>query len=59
MDSEGKQLVFAVKKDSDSSLLWKGTIRIACAKIDPTTKKVETYRIMNLNQFLKVNIYVI
>ncbi|XP_046665120.1 RING finger protein 141-like [Homalodisca vitripennis] len=54
MDSEGKQLVFAVKEGSDASVLWKGTIRIACVKIDPATKNVETYRLLNLNQFLKV-----
>ncbi|XP_054261140.1 RING finger protein 141-like [Macrosteles quadrilineatus] len=53
-DSEGKQLVFAVKEGSDSTVLWKGIVRIACAKVDPTTSKVETYRLMNLNQFLKV-----
>ncbi|KAJ9585215.1 hypothetical protein L9F63_002978 [Diploptera punctata] len=53
-DSNGKQLVFAVKKGTDSTLLWKGTVRIACVKLDPVTKKVETYRLLNLSEFLKV-----
>lgn len=54
MDSNGKQLVFAVKKGTDSTLLWKGTVRIACVKLDPVTKKVDTYRFLNLGEFLRV-----
>lgn len=53
-DSEGKQLVFAVKKGTDSTVLWKGTVKIACVKLDPQTKVIESYRLLNLNQFLKV-----
>ncbi|KAG8243508.1 hypothetical protein J6590_044155 [Homalodisca vitripennis] len=59
MDSEGKQLVFAVKEGSDASVLWKGMIRIACVKIDPATKNVETYRLLNLNQFLKTKLFLV
>ena len=33
LDTNGKQLVFAVKKGTDSSFLWKATVRIACVKI--------------------------
>jgi hypothetical protein len=55
MDSNGKQLVFAVKKGTDSTLLWKGTVRIACVKLDPVTKKVDTYRFLNLGEFLRVS----
>jgi len=55
MDSNGKQLVFAVKKGTDSTLLWKGTVRIACVKLDPVTKKVDTYRFLNLSEFLRVS----
>lgn len=58
MDAEGKQLMFTVKTDSDSSVFWKGTIRIICVKIDPSTDEVETYRVLNLNQFLKVSFIV-
>lgn len=54
VDPTGKQLVFAVKKGTDSSVLWKGTVRIACVKVDPTTKKVECYKLLNLKQFLQV-----
>lgn len=54
LDPNGKQLVFAVKKGTDSSVLWKGTVRIACVKVDPITKKVECYKLLNLKQFLQV-----
>lgn len=54
MDAEGKQLVFSIKEGSDSSILWKGTVRIVCDKTDPVTNQVETYRLLSLNQFLKV-----
>ena len=54
-DSSGRQLIFAVKKGTDSTLLWKGTVRIACVKIDPITKKVDTYRLLNLSEFLRVS----
>lgn len=54
MDSDGKQLVFVVKKGSDSSILWKGTVKIICLKYDTETKQMESCRILNLAQFLKV-----
>lgn len=56
MDAEGKQLMFAVKNGTDSTVFWKGTVRVACMKLDPDTKKVETYKLLNLNQFLKVTL---
>lgn len=46
--------MFAVKKGTDSTVLWKGTVKIACVKLDPQTKVIESYRLLNLNQFLKV-----
>ena len=54
LDSNGKQLVFAVKKGSDSSFLWKATVRIACVKIDAATKNIDSYRCLNLKQYLRV-----
>lgn len=54
LDPSGKQLVFAVKKGTDSSVLWKGTVRIACVKVDPSTRKVESFKLLNLKQFLQV-----
>ncbi|EFA02265.1 RING finger protein 141 [Tribolium castaneum] len=54
LDSEGKQLVFAVKKGTDSTVFWKATVQIACVKIDSNTQKVSTYRLLNLYEFLKV-----
>uniref|UniRef100_U5EX62 RING finger protein 141 n=1 Tax=Corethrella appendiculata TaxID=1370023 RepID=U5EX62_9DIPT len=54
LDPQGKQLVFVVKKGTDSSLLWKGTVRIACVKIDPQTKKIDSYKLLTLKKFLQV-----
>ena len=54
LDSNGKSLVFAVKKGTDRSALWKGTVRIACCKVDSETKEVESYRLLTLKQFLAI-----
>jgi Zinc finger, C3HC4 type (RING finger) len=54
LDSNGRQLVFAVKKGSDSTVLWKGTVRVACVKIDPATRKIDNFKLLNLKQFLQV-----
>lgn len=53
-DPSGKRLVFAIKKGSDSSMLWKGTVRIGCVKVDSDTGKIESYRLLNIRQFLQV-----
>ncbi|EEB10655.1 hypothetical protein Phum_PHUM055710 [Pediculus humanus corporis] len=53
-DQNGKQLLFAVKKGTDSTVLWKGTVKIACIKLDSETKVIESHRLFNLNQFLKI-----
>ena len=45
LDSNGKQLVFAVKKGSDSTLLWKATVRVACVKIDINSKNIESHQV--------------
>jgi len=37
-------MVFAVKKGTDSTLLWKATVRVACVKVDATTRDIESYR---------------
>lgn len=54
LDPEGKQLVFAVKRGTDSTILWKATTRIACVKVDPVTRKIDTYKLINLKQFIQV-----
>ncbi|XP_071548063.1 RING finger protein 141-like isoform X1 [Panulirus ornatus] len=53
-DSEGRVLVFAVKKGTDSTIFWKATVRIACVKLDTATNKVQSYRLLNIRQFLQV-----
>ena len=42
------QMVFAVKKGTDSTLLWKATVRVACVKVDATTKEIDSYRFVPL-----------
>jgi len=54
LDTNGKQLVFAVKKGTDSTALWKGTVRVACVKVDAESKDVDSYRLLTLKQFLAV-----
>uniref|UniRef100_A0A1B0BPE8 RING finger protein 141 n=1 Tax=Glossina palpalis gambiensis TaxID=67801 RepID=A0A1B0BPE8_9MUSC len=54
IDPDGKQLVFLVKRGSDTTLLWKATVKIACIKVNPQTRRVETYKFLNLKQFLCV-----
>ena len=51
LDSNGKQLVFAMKKGSDSSFLWKATVRIACVKIDSTTKNIGKIAVSKVKNF--------
>ncbi len=54
LDENGKQLVFAVKKGTDSTILWRATVRIACVKLDAATKKIESCRTLSLNQFIGI-----
>uniref|UniRef100_A0A1B6CB50 RING finger protein 141 n=2 Tax=Clastoptera arizonana TaxID=38151 RepID=A0A1B6CB50_9HEMI len=54
MDNEGNRLVFAVKKGTDSTVLWKGTVKIACVKVNPESKQIDNYRLLNLSQFLRI-----
>ncbi|KAF7271935.1 hypothetical protein GWI33_015233 [Rhynchophorus ferrugineus] len=54
LTTDGHQLVFAVKKDTDTTVFWKATVQIACAKVDTATKKVLSYRLLTLSEFLKV-----
>lgn len=46
--------IFAVKKGSDQSFLWKVTVRIACVKLDPESNRILNHKLINLRQFLKV-----
>jgi len=54
LDSDGNQLIFAVKKGTDSPLFWKVTVRIACVKINSNSKQIVNYKLLNLKQFLQV-----
>ncbi|KAB0799727.1 hypothetical protein PPYR_07607 [Photinus pyralis] len=56
LDSSGKQLVFAVKRGTDSTVFWKATVQIACVKVDAEAEnqKVDSYRLLTLSEFLRV-----
>lgn len=54
IDPNGKQLVFLVKSGTDTSLLWKATVKIACVKVNPETRHIDSYKFLNLKQFLCV-----
>lgn len=54
IDPNGKQLVFLVKKGTDTSMLWKATVKIACIKVNPVTRHIDSYKFLNLKQFLCV-----
>ena len=56
LDASGKQLVFAVKRGTDSTVFWKATVQIACVKVNLNShdQKVDSYRLLNLNEFLRV-----
>ena len=55
LDDNGKVLVFAVKKGTDSTSFWKGTVRVACCKVDAETKAADSLRLLNLKEFLSVH----
>jgi len=55
LDANGKRLVFAVKKGTDTTALWKATVRVACVKVDAESKSVDSLRLLNLKQFLAVH----
>ena len=54
LDDNGKRLIFAVKKGTDDSILWKATVRICCSKVDAESKAVDSLRTVSLNEFLTV-----
>jgi len=39
-DVNGKQLVFLVKRGTDHSIMWRGTVRIKCHKVRKNTEHV-------------------
>ncbi|XP_047741196.1 uncharacterized protein LOC108683278 [Hyalella azteca] len=53
-DGDGRVLVFAVKKGSDSSVFWKATVRIACVRYNTRTRCPESSRMLSIRQFLQV-----
>jgi len=54
VDDQGKHLVFAVRKGSTETYIWKATVQICCMKFNTITKKPETFKLMNLPKFLRV-----
>lgn len=35
-------------------MLWKATVQIACVKVDPDSRQIESYKFLSLKQFLRV-----
>ena len=54
LDSSGNRLLFAVKKGTYSTVLWKVSIQVACVKIHTETNVISTYRLFNLKEFLQI-----
>jgi len=54
VDDQGKHLIFAVRKGSTETYLWKATVQICCMKFNTITKKPESYKCMNLPKFLRI-----
>lgn len=54
LDSNGKQLVFAVQRGTDTTILWKATAKVACVKVDANTKTIDSYRTLSVPEFLLV-----
>ncbi|XP_070552159.1 RING finger protein 141-like [Ptychodera flava] len=52
-DPGGKKLQFEVKFGTDTSVLWKSTVRIRCKKLD-RENQMEQSRVMNLHQFVQL-----
>lgn len=50
----GEQMVFLLKKGSDTTFLWKATVRIACIKFNPDTKLIDSCTILTLRQFIQM-----
>ncbi|ELU16378.1 hypothetical protein CAPTEDRAFT_138663 [Capitella teleta] len=51
-DINGKTLLFEVKKGSDTSVLWRGTVRVKCHKVNSSNGIIDSTRLLNLKQFI-------
>jgi hypothetical protein len=55
IDQEGNQLIFAVNKGSDQiQWLWKATVKIAAVSINPSSRKINSVKVISLKQFLQI-----
>ncbi|VDK63847.1 unnamed protein product [Onchocerca ochengi] len=52
VDSDGRHLLFAIKKGSANTLLWKMTVRICTLKIN--ARSADSYRVFTFEQFLNL-----
>ncbi|KAK6972769.1 RING finger protein 141, partial [Biomphalaria glabrata] len=51
-DRAGKQLRFLIQEGTDTTFIWKGTIRICCLKINTSNSEIESKRLLTLRQFV-------
>ncbi|KAL3981691.1 Zinc finger C3HC4 type (RING finger) family protein [Acanthocheilonema viteae] len=52
VDSDGRHLLFAIKKGTANTVLWKVTVRICTLKIN--ARSADSYRIFSFEQFLRL-----
>uniref|UniRef100_A0A915PZF8 RING finger protein 141 n=1 Tax=Setaria digitata TaxID=48799 RepID=A0A915PZF8_9BILA len=52
VDPDGRYLLFAIKKGSANTLLWKMTVRICTLKIN--ARSADSYRVFTFGQFLSL-----
>lgn len=53
-DQRGKQLNFTVEDGTDTSVLWKSTVRICCKKIHAGRNQVLSTRLLTLKQYIEI-----
>lgn len=51
-DAYGRCLVFRIRKDTDNTMWWKGTVRIKCHKVNGHTGAIESTRVLSLKQYV-------
>ncbi|ESN97736.1 hypothetical protein HELRODRAFT_185893 [Helobdella robusta] len=51
-DGTGKKLIFCIKDGTDTSVFWRGLVRVKCHKVNSQTGVIETVRLLNLKQYI-------
>lgn len=51
-DISGKHLIFCIRKGTDTTIWWKGTVQIKCHKVISQTGVIEATHVLSLKQFI-------